>query len=78
MGKIRTELIKRSAAKIIETYPNSFSTDFEANKKRLLEVASIPSKKIRNQVAGYITRIKKREAQFPEYFDNRGIRTSTE
>ncbi len=66
MGKIRTELIKRSAAHIIEIYPNDFSTDFEANKKRLTEVASMPSNKVRNQIAGYITRMKKLEARSSE------------
>jgi len=65
LGKIRTELIKRSAKHIIEAYPNSFSTDFRGNKKRLIEVAVIPSNKIRNQIAGYITRIKKLEARSP-------------
>ena len=66
MGKIRTELIKRSAEQAIETYPNKFSTDFETNKKQLDEVARIPSNKIRNQIAGYITRLKRLEARSNE------------
>ncbi len=62
MGTIRTEVVKRSAEKIIETYPDRFSTDFQKNKEKLTEVASIPSKKLRNQIAGYITRIEKLRA----------------
>ncbi len=62
MGKIRTELIKRSAEKVIEAYPDNFSTDFEANKNRLVELADVPSKKLRNRIAGYIARMKKKEA----------------
>ena len=61
MGKIRTELVKRSAAKIAKTYPKDFSTDFQDNKKRLQELTSIPTSKLRNRIAGYITRIKRLE-----------------
>lgn len=61
MGKIRPELVKRFAAQVVGTYPNNFSLDFQENKKRLVEVASIPSNKLRNQIAGYITRLKKLE-----------------
>jgi len=38
---------------------NQFTEDFEKNK--LVLGSQMPSKKIRNQVAGYITRIKKRK-----------------
>jgi len=63
LGKIRSELIKRSARKIVDTYPDSFSTDFKENKEKLIEISSIPSKKLRNQIAGYITRIIKLETE---------------
>ena len=63
MGKIRPELVKRFAAQMVGNYPNNFSTDFQENKKKLVEIASIPSNKLRNQIAGYITRIKKIEAR---------------
>jgi small subunit ribosomal protein S17e len=63
LGKIRPELVKRFAAQVVGTYPDNFSTNFQENKKKLVEVASIPSRKLRNQIAGYITRIKKLEAR---------------
>ena len=36
-------------------------TEFETNKKRLGN--NLPSKKVRNMVAGYITRLKKRDVK---------------
>jgi len=41
-------------------YPDRFKPDFEHNKQVLKEVAEIPSKKLRNQVAGYLTRMIKK------------------
>ena len=66
MGKIRSELVKRSAKQLIGAYPKNFSTNFEENKKKLQGRAIIPSNKIRNQIAGYITRLKKLEARSEE------------
>ncbi|TFF86415.1 MAG: 30S ribosomal protein S17e [Promethearchaeota archaeon] len=56
MGKIRTETIKRIAHDVRDKYPNKFTTDFEKNKLLLDEIAIIPSKTLRNRIAGYITR----------------------
>ena len=58
MGKIKNRLIKRTARTIDERGVN-FSEDFEYNKKVLGK--EMPSKKIRNQVAGYLTQMKKQE-----------------
>ncbi len=57
MGKVRTRMIKRIALKLLELYPEQFTTDFEKNKKVLEEKFGpiIYSKKIRNKIAGYIT-----------------------
>ena len=38
-----------------------FGKDFDLNKKVVIEVAEIQSKKIRNTIAGYITRLVKQE-----------------
>ncbi len=61
MGRIKTVLVKRTAKELLAKQPDLFSDSFETNKKLLTGV--IPSKKIRNQVAGYITRLKKKEKQ---------------
>ena len=56
MGRIKSKLIKRTGKNLF-TEEDKFSSDFDENKKVLGKL--MPSKKIRNQVAGYITRKKK-------------------
>ena len=53
MGRIKSKLIKRTGRSLLSE-DNKFSDSFEDNKNSLKGV--MPSKKIRNQVAGYITR----------------------
>jgi len=57
MGRIKSTLIKRTAEQLLEQTADSFSHKFEENKKILRDL--MPSKRIRNRVAGYIARIKK-------------------
>lgn len=61
MGRVKTTMIKNIGKRILKKYPDKFNTDFENNKMVLKELGIIDSKKIRNKVAGYIVRIKKRE-----------------
>jgi len=56
MGRIKSKLIKRTGNTLLNE-ENQFNDNFESNKKILKN--SLPSKKIRNQVAGFITRKKK-------------------
>jgi len=58
MGRIKSKLVKRTANTLLKE-ENKFTDDFEKNKKIL--GSQMPSKKIRNQIAGYITRIKKKK-----------------
>ena len=58
MGKVRTETVKRTARDLMERYPDRFTADFEANKKAIAEVFTPDSKRLRNRVAGYATRIR--------------------
>lgn len=60
MGKIKSKLIKRSAETLMQE-GIEFTEDFERNKKILGD--TMPSKKIRNQMAGFLARIKKQERQ---------------
>ncbi|MEM3506253.1 MAG: 30S ribosomal protein S17e [Candidatus Bathyarchaeia archaeon] len=62
MGKVRTKPIKKIAKELIKTYPEKFTTDFEVNKKILQEIINSKTKKIRNRIAGYITRLKRIES----------------
>ena len=59
MGRIKTKLIKRVTYELLEEHRDKFKDNFEDNKKALGKLAEIPSKKIRNGVAGYITRLVK-------------------
>ena len=47
---------RRFSEQILQRHPESFSSDFEKNKKALEDLALIPSKQLRNHIAGYIAR----------------------
>ena len=55
MGRIKSKLIKRTSRKLIENDESLFSENFEDNKKCLNQ--SLPSKKLRNKIAGYLARL---------------------
>ncbi|MBW2966648.1 30S ribosomal protein S17e [Candidatus Woesearchaeota archaeon] len=57
MGRIKTQLIKRISNKLIKEHKNEFKNDFKENKEIVAKLADIPSKKIRNVIAGYVTRL---------------------
>jgi small subunit ribosomal protein S17e len=58
LGKVRTETVKRAARELIERFPDKFTNEFESNKTAVNETVRAPSKKLRNLIAGYITRLK--------------------
>jgi small subunit ribosomal protein S17e len=63
MGRIKTQLTKRVAKKLLEQNPERFKTTFEENKKLVGESAEILSHKLRNIIAGYVTRLVKARKQ---------------
>jgi len=56
MGRIKSKLIKRTTRQLIENSDESFGKTFAENKKAL--GSTLPSKKMRNKIAGYIARVK--------------------
>ncbi|GCA62782.1 ribosomal protein S17e [Kipferlia bialata] len=60
MGGVRTKTVKRAARQVIEAHYTRLGLDFDVNKRVLDNVAVIQSKRLRNQVAGYITHLMKR------------------
>jgi|TARA_B100000131_G_scaffold135893_1_gene132496 small subunit ribosomal protein S17e len=60
MGNIRPSFIKTRALKLVEIYPDQFNDDFENNKKLVAQFSDVDNKRMRNWIAGYITRYKQR------------------
>jgi small subunit ribosomal protein S17e len=58
LGRIKTTFVKNIAKDLMEKHPETFSGDFEKNKKVLEKFVSFTSRKMRNLVAGYITGVK--------------------
>ena len=56
MGRVKSQSIKRTTRKLLEEYPNLFTTDFEKNKK-VLEKILDTDKRTRNSIAGYMARV---------------------
>ena len=65
MGHVRTKTVKKSAKVIIEKYYTKLTLDFHTNKRVCEDVAVIPSKRLRNQIAGYVTHLMKRIIKGP-------------
>ena len=59
MGRIKTQLTKRLSFDAYEKHKDKLSKDFDENKKVVSELLCNCSKKLRNTVAGYVTRMMK-------------------
>ena len=56
-------MVKKIARELVERFPDKFTTDFETNKKLVESLTNISSTKLRNRVAGYITRLQNQKKQ---------------
>jgi len=63
LGRVRTEMIKKIARELLESNSQRFSTDYEENKKAVDELVNAKTKRVRNKIAGYVTRLKTVENQ---------------
>jgi len=61
MGRIKTQLIRRLTFEVIKVDKDRLTKDFGENKKVVSELLGDASKKLRNTVAGYVTRLMKTE-----------------
>jgi small subunit ribosomal protein S17e len=57
MGRVKTLPIKRATREIFEKFKDRLVEDYSKNKEFLNGVADIKSKKVRNIIAGYLTRL---------------------
>ena len=62
---VRTKTVKKSARTIVEKYYTRLTLDFHTNKRIIDEVAIVPSKRMRNKIAGFTTHLMKRIAKGP-------------
>jgi len=65
MGRVRTKTTKRAARLIVEKYFPKLTLDFHTNKRICDEVALISTKRLRNKIAGYVTRLMVRISKGP-------------
>lgn len=73
MGRVKSALIKRTARALLKE-KNKFEIPFEPNKNLLGR--SMPSKRLRNRIAGYITRLKRNDIKKKARFEsNKGQET---
>ncbi|MDP6333618.1 MAG: 30S ribosomal protein S17e [Candidatus Poseidoniaceae archaeon] len=56
MGNIRPSFIKIRAIKLVEQHRDKFTNDFDHNKVVVSQLTDVNSKKLRNWIAGYVTR----------------------
>lgn len=61
MGNIKTNFIKRIGKKLYDSNTEKFTDDYTKNKELVNGMVDIKSKKLRNTIAGYITKLKKIE-----------------
>jgi small subunit ribosomal protein S17e len=58
-------MVKRASRQMIEKYYARLTFDFHTNKRVADEVAELPSKRVRNQIAGYVSHLMKRIQRGP-------------
>ena len=56
MGRVKSVSVKTLGDDIIREHTKELTADFEGNKKALSGIMDIKSKRIRNVLAGYITK----------------------
>ena len=62
MGRIRPGFVKRQADQLMAANKETFTVKFDENKKALEPLAEFPTKKLRNLIAGHITKKLKAQA----------------
>jgi small subunit ribosomal protein S17e len=61
MGRIKLQLTKRTTRHLMKEHKDDFKDNFDENKKIVEKYTSVSNKKLRNTVAGYITKLVKKK-----------------
>lgn len=56
MGNVYTKDIKRISMQLYDKFKDQLTTDYQSNKKIVDNYVDVMSKKVRNRIAGYLTR----------------------
>ncbi|MFW9810025.1 MAG: 30S ribosomal protein S17e [Candidatus Thorarchaeota archaeon] len=57
MGSVRPRYIKNAAKNLLALYPDTFTDDFETNKRLVEQLTDVKTKTVRNRIAGYLVRL---------------------
>ena len=57
MGRIKTKQIKRVTQDLVDNHGDQFTHEYAEKKVKVEQYAEIKSKKLRNTIAGYVTRL---------------------
>jgi len=63
MGRIKLQLIKRTTNKLMKEHKEEFKEDFNENKKIVEKHTDVSNKKLRNRIAGYVTKLMKKKEE---------------
>jgi len=61
VGKVRIDIVKKTAKNLLERHPDKFTKDFEENKKVVTQLLDSSTKWMRNRITGYVTTLKRIE-----------------
>ena len=61
MGRIKPRPLKAITKEAFSLKEDGFTTDFSTNKQSAMGILDVRSKKLRNVIAGYATRLKKQK-----------------
>ena len=66
MGRIKTQQIKSKGEDLYALHGKDYSGDFNNNKQMVVKHATVRSKKLRNVLAGFLTRKSRRMKEIGE------------
>ena len=66
MGRVKTAAIKKFSRELYQKHTDKFTSNFDENKKIFEDLATLESKKIKNRVVGYITKLAKLSSHEPK------------